>query len=251
VLPLDGAVLFPGGRLQVTVRQPRLLALVEEAVRDHVEVAVVAQRQAGVQDATVEDLYRVGTAARVVNVSTRGSSGCVLELSGVRRVKLVDFVQKTPYLRARVAQVADAGDGAELDKRAEQLKARGVRALRLGPEGQAQLDEVRHPGQLADVLAQLSDAPVEVKQALLEDVELRSRLKKAELLLAAARPAASGGRRPPPGRHLVSYGLASALLGGHLAVTRPDWHQPLYAALYAALAVAGLNFLVELRRWSR
>jgi hypothetical protein len=70
------------------------------------------------------------------------------------------------------------------------------------------------------------------------------------VILSAQRKAA-GGRRPAPGRHLLSYALASALLGWHLAVTRPDWHQPLSGALYAALAVAALNFAVELWRYSR
>ncbi|HLL54282.1 MAG TPA: LON peptidase substrate-binding domain-containing protein, partial [Myxococcaceae bacterium] len=207
-------------------------------------------RQGGVLDASVEDLYRVGTSARVVSVSTRGANGCVLELSGVRRVKLVDFVQRSPYLRARVAPLQDAGDGVALDKRAAQLKAAGARALRLDGEGQAQLREVRHPGQVADVLGQLADAPVEVKQALLEEVRLSARLKKAQRLLHAGRKAA-GGSRPLPGRHLLSYGAASALLGVHLALTRPDWHQPLSGALYAALGVAALNLVVELWRYFR
>ena len=136
VLPVEGVVLFPGGKLTVPVRRPGHLLLVEEALRDDQGIVLVAQRQVGVEDAGPEDLYRVGTAARVLNVANRAGGGAALEVKGVRRVRLVDDVQRSPFLRARVEALADAGGGAAVEKQAQALRAACAKLLgaERGPE---------------------------------------------------------------------------------------------------------------------
>lgn len=250
VLPVHG-VLFPGCRLEVTVNRPRLLELVEEAVREHQEIALVAQRNVSAQDVGTEDVYRVATAARVLNVSTRGSAGIALEVEGVRRVRLTDFVQKAPYLRARVTPLTETPSWPGLEKQAQALRKVGAQVLKLedkGPEAEARLRGLS-PGQLADVLAQLTVAPVGVKQRLLEETDLQARLKRTQALLGARKRALAG--RGLPGRHLLAYGFVSGVLSVQIALTRPDWHDPMGGALHGALVVAGLSFLIELFRWLR
>jgi len=251
VLPLEGLVLFPGGKLVVTVHRPSHLAMLEEAIRDHQELALVAQKRVGGEEAGADDLYRVGTAARVVNVSTRPGGTAALEVKGLRRVRIVDFVQKSPYVRARVLALPDGEGGVGVEKAAQTLRAAGAKRLRAesGPEAAARFDEIRQPGLVADAVAQLVDAPVAVKQALLEEPNVAARLKKTRRLLESQRKASQG--RGLPGRHLLSYGLVTAVLGAQVGLTRPDWHQPMGAALCGALAVSALNLLVELWRWLR
>ena len=60
ILTLRNTVLFPGSIVPLGIGRPKTVRLVEESIKENGLVAVVAQRDADVDDPTPGDLYEVG-----------------------------------------------------------------------------------------------------------------------------------------------------------------------------------------------
>jgi ATP-dependent Lon protease len=186
VLPLLNSVLFPMSVVPVNVGRPRSVRLVEQALA-HVGavIGVVTQRQPEVAEPTFDDLYTVGTLARVVKVIRLGRSNYSLVLNGLGRFRIVEAVQLEPFMQATVERVPERSRAnSELRQLDQQLRARTREVLELMPnlpkEAANVLDNVRGPGALADLIA--SNIPEEhasivARQRILEAFEPRARVE--------------------------------------------------------------------------
>src|SRR5580692_3442356 len=75
ILPLRNSVLFPMSVVPINVGRPRSVRLVEDLVgNESALVGVLTQRNADTVEPTFEDLYSIGTLARVVKVIRLGPS---------------------------------------------------------------------------------------------------------------------------------------------------------------------------------
>src|SRR5262245_36575105 len=69
ILPLRNSVLFPASVVPVNVGRARSVKLIEESFgRDRPTVGVLAQRASDVEDPEFDELYQLGTVARVLKV---------------------------------------------------------------------------------------------------------------------------------------------------------------------------------------
>jgi ATP-dependent Lon protease len=102
VVALRDLVFFPYVVLPILVGRRRSVAAVEEAQQSDGLVLLVAQRDPGVDDPGSTDLFRVGTVARVVQVSRLpdGTSRVVLE--GLGRARVRRLTTSTEALRGSV-----------------------------------------------------------------------------------------------------------------------------------------------------
>ena len=74
ILPLRNSVVFPASVVPINVGRPRSVRLVEDLVgQERAVVGIVSQRDAEVDEPRFEDLYDVGTVARVVKVIRLGA----------------------------------------------------------------------------------------------------------------------------------------------------------------------------------
>src|SRR5512138_2094857 len=89
ILPLRNSVLFPMSVVPINVGRPRSVRLVEQlAGEDSALVGVLTQRNADTVEPGFEDLYAIGTLARVVKVIRLGPSNYSVVLNGLGRFKL-------------------------------------------------------------------------------------------------------------------------------------------------------------------
>jgi len=181
ILPLRNSVLFPMSVVPINVGRPRSIRLVEELDQDGSLVGVVAQRDPAVVEPTFDDLYTVGTLARVVKVIRISAGSYSVVLNGVSRFHVLEAVGLEPYMRAEVRRMAD--DAAHeaspaLIQKATELREKTRQALAfmsdLPKETAAILDNVESPGALADLIAsnlpeELASVPV--RQSVLEAID--------------------------------------------------------------------------------
>ena len=73
LLPLRQAVLFPSTVMPLVVGRPSSLQIVEEAVRQQIQVGFIAQRDPAVEQPKAEHLYSVGTTADVLRIGFPGA----------------------------------------------------------------------------------------------------------------------------------------------------------------------------------
>jgi ATP-dependent Lon protease len=174
VLPLKNTVLFPSLFIPLAVGRPPSRAAVESVLQtEDKSFVVVAQRDASVEQPTLDELYGVGTRA-VVKKAGRGENALELIVQGVERVTILKAEQTEPYLKARVTVLPLPEDGGTeveaLHRAVLELAGRALELLQLPqPVNLAQLAaQARDPLQLAYLLGSMLSLDAAKEQALLE-----------------------------------------------------------------------------------
>ena len=186
ILPLRNSVVFPASVVPINVGRARSVRLVEElAGLERAVLGIVSQRDSEVDEPSFDDLFEVGTVARVVKVIRLGQQNYSVVLHGMARMRLQGQVTIEPYMRARVKRVAeDLERDVELDALGASLRESMREVLTLMPnlpkETAGILDNVRESGALADLIASnltQEQANVADKQRILETFEAKARVR--------------------------------------------------------------------------
>jgi ATP-dependent Lon protease len=186
ILPLRNSVVFPASVVPINVGRPRSVRLVEDLVGlERAVVGIVSQRDAEVDEPRYEDLYDIGTVARVVKVLRLGPNNYSVVLHGLARFQITQRSTLEPYMRARARRIPeDLERDVELDALGASLREGTRQVLSLMPnlprETAGILDNVRESGALADLIASnLSpeQASVSDKQQILETFEPKARVR--------------------------------------------------------------------------
>ncbi len=186
ILPLRNSVVFPASVVPINVGRPRSVRLVEDLVgHERAVVGIVSQRDAEADEPRFEDLYNVGTVARVVKVLRLGPNNYSVVLHGLARFEIAQHMVLEPYMRARVRRIPeDLERDVETDALGASLRE-GMRDLlslmpNLPRETAGILDNVRESGALADLIASNlapEQASVGDKQKILETFDPKSRVR--------------------------------------------------------------------------
>jgi len=189
ILTLRNTVLFPGSIVPLGIGRPKTVRLVEEAIKANGLVAVLAQRDPDIDDPVAADLYTVGCAARLVKLVKASKDNFSVVVQGLSRVRLIEFSQTLPYLKARISSIQEvSANQVEVEALTMSLKKTAREVLRLIPElppsAAELLDRVDEAGVLADLIASNLEASVEEKQTILETVELVTRMRAVLGLLS-------------------------------------------------------------------
>ena len=185
-MPLRNSVLLPMSVVPINVGRPRSVRLVEEFSDDEqTVVGVIAQRDPDVVEPTFDDLYEVGTLARVVKVIRLGQANYSVVLNGLGRFRVLKPAGLEPYMRAEIERLRPprvAND--ELEALAKDLRSRMRQVLTLLPdlpkETAGILDNVSDPGALADLIASNfpdEHAKLPERQRVLEALDPNARVK--------------------------------------------------------------------------
>jgi ATP-dependent Lon protease len=188
VIPVRGAVLFPGSVMPITVGRPRSVAAAQAAVQRELPVGLLLQRDPAIEDPAGADLYQLGTAAGVLRYLTAPDGSHHLVCQGQHRFRVLDFLPGFPFLVARVERIGESEvRTAELEARILHLKRQAQEALELlpqaPPELAAAIQSIPGGGQLADLIANVMDLEPQEKQAVLEIVDVPLRMKRVSELL--------------------------------------------------------------------
>ncbi|MCC6214013.1 MAG: endopeptidase La [Polyangiaceae bacterium] len=112
ILPLRTGVLFPAATLALTVGRPRSLAMLH-ALHVGDVIGVVPQRDGKVLEPSEDDLARVGTYARIVQVARQSDRAYRVVLEGVGRLELQRLVTADPFWTAEGAPIDETGAGSD------------------------------------------------------------------------------------------------------------------------------------------
>src|SRR6202034_1814752 len=106
ILPVGDTVLFPHAVLPLTVGRESSVQLINSLGEDKT-IVVVAQREARVDSPQPTDLYSIGTLAVVHKVVKMPNQSLFVFAEGLERVRLADFAQLSPFMRARVTTIPE------------------------------------------------------------------------------------------------------------------------------------------------
>ena len=190
VLPVRDTVLFPHAVLPLTVGRESSVQLINSLGEDKT-IVVVAQREARVDNPQPSDLYMVGTSAIVHKVVKMPNQSLFVFAEGLERVRLSEFTQLAPFMRARVSTIPEAAspDSSEIEALQRNVLTLFQQIVAGSPTLSDELSTVAlnidEPGRLVDFIASsLPSLSTPDKQDTLETLDIRVRLEKINQHLA-------------------------------------------------------------------
>ncbi|HEX8719083.1 MAG TPA: endopeptidase La [Pyrinomonadaceae bacterium] len=178
VLPLQQTTMFPGTVIPLAAGRPRSVAAVEAALATEEKllacVTVREERGSVETEATPPaDLYEAGTLVMVKRMM-RTPEGLQLIVHGTERLRVVEWVQTDPHLRARVRilpapAVRDADAVEALTRNVQALVQRALAMLpEIPPEVRNAVLSAKDPVQLSYFLGSILNLGVAQEQQMLE-----------------------------------------------------------------------------------
>lgn len=107
VLALRDAVLFPGTILPITVGREKSLKLVKALHKSSNIIGTVTQKDPAVEEPVKEDLFHIGTSARIIRLLEMPDGALTVILQGIKRFTLDEIIAEEPYLIGTVSYRED------------------------------------------------------------------------------------------------------------------------------------------------
>ncbi len=188
VLPLRGIVVYPMMWLPLTIGQERSIQMVEETLPQSRIIALVTSKDESVEEPSPEQIYEIGTAAQVHRVLKAPDGTIRLAVQGLERIRLTEFVQGKPYLRARVEVLPETlEEGLDIDGTARAVQDLFRRLVQLDSQMPDELAvmaaNVENARQLAYLVASSTRLEMEDAQQLLEMDSVQDKLLRLTQLL--------------------------------------------------------------------
>jgi ATP-dependent Lon protease len=115
VLALRNAVLFPSVIMPITVGRDKSIKLIRESYMGSRLVGAVGQFDPKIEEPGYDDLYRVGTLARVLKIFEMPDGAITVLLQGLQRFIVDEYVQQDPFFAAYIRMLID-NEPAKSDK---------------------------------------------------------------------------------------------------------------------------------------
>ncbi len=108
ILTLRSSVLFPGAITPITVGRDKSISLVRAVNAEGGVLGAVLQKESEVEDPTPDDMYKVGTAARIIKILEMPNGNLTVILNGLEKIEIQEYVSTEPYFKARVTALRDS-----------------------------------------------------------------------------------------------------------------------------------------------
>ena len=183
ILALRGMVVFPEQTVHFEVGRKKSVLALEDAMRRDQMLLLMPQRDIAVDDPDLDDLFPLGTVAKVKQVLKAQGETIRVLVTGVCRASVQELTQKEPYLFGVAAsvpdtQVADTLRARALRRDANALYAAYLETAEHPPQAiQLQMLATNDSGFLADCIAQNSSIDYKEKITLLGQLNPVRRLE--------------------------------------------------------------------------
>jgi ATP-dependent Lon protease len=188
VLPLRGVVVYPMMWLPLPIGQRRSIRLVEDILPENRMIALVSSRDEQIEEPNPDEIHPVGTAAQIHRVLKTPDGTIRLLVQGIERVRILEYVQDEPYLRARVEVIPEEmEENIELEALTRTVQELFRRLVELEPQMPDELAvmalNVQDAKQLAYLVAGSIRVTHENAQSILEMDNVHDKLKRLTQLL--------------------------------------------------------------------
>ncbi len=183
VLPLRDIVVFPHMIVPLFVGREKSVRALEDVMREDKQILLVTQKDAGLDDPAVEDLYEVGTVATVLQLLKLPDGTVKVLVEGGKRAEITGYVDNPEFFQAYGAVREDSDeDDSELEALARSVVTQFEQYIKLNkkipPEVLVSVNQIEEPAKLADTVASHLSLKISEKQELLETKLVGDRLER-------------------------------------------------------------------------
>ncbi len=189
LLPLRGVLVFPHMVLHLDVGRERSVGALDEAMIQDNKILLVAQKEARIDEPGQEDIYQMGTVARIKQMLKLPGGTIRVLVEGLSRAKIIQYTAEDPFFKVEVEEVVDDDTkNSEIEALMRSVLYQFEQYIKLSkkipPETLVTVSGVEEPGRMADLVASQLALKVPQKQEILEAISPKDRLEKLVQLLA-------------------------------------------------------------------
>jgi ATP-dependent Lon protease len=190
LLPVRDIVIFSYMILPLFVGREGSLQAINEAMSAQKLIFLATQKQASDEDPTPQDIFHVGTVAKIMRMIKLPDGRVKVLVQGLAKGIIRNFIQKGRGYQVQVERLEDLQPNettVELEALMRSVKENSEKILNLkgmaSPDVMAILEAIDETGRLADLVASNLKLKVEEAQKILETLDPAERLRRVNELL--------------------------------------------------------------------
>lgn len=192
VIALRGITLLPGMLVHFDIKRPFSIAAIQAAMEGEQLAFLVAQKNESTENPKETDLEEIGTLGMVKQILRLPGDVIRVMVSGIRRAHLDELCEYQPYLRGNITVLQEEPEMQPSEIRQKALVRNlheliGYYAAQIEKGDNAaikQLMEIENLEKLLDETAIVLPLSQEIKQSILEEVELMGRYDRIVHILS-------------------------------------------------------------------
>jgi ATP-dependent Lon protease len=181
ILPLKNTVLFPGIVTPITVGRDKSIRAVQKAYEDNRYIGVLSQKDVKIESPADQDLYRVGTVARILKLLKMPDGSTTAILQGRKRFRLDAMISDDPHMLGQITTLEYEQPKNKLEFKAllSSVRDAAKHIIELSPqipsEAVVMLKNINNDNFLLNFIASNLGIKIHEKQDLLEISNLREK----------------------------------------------------------------------------
>ncbi|MDH4100749.1 MAG: endopeptidase La [Nitrospirota bacterium] len=256
VVPVKEMVIFPGVMLPLFFTGEQAIAAINAAMRDNHLAALVAQKDANIENPGPDALYGFGTAVRIDQIVTLPEGGAKVLVEGLARIKILEFFRDGTYLKAKVEEMREFYEkslavDAVIHGALSLLKVAMALGRPLPEDVMRLIDKIENPARLADLITVYLGLKIEEQEDILETIDPLERLKKAfsylsrEVQVMQVRGKIQADVAKELGKTQKEYLLRQQMKAIQKELGEEDAHQAMVNELREKIEASGMPQTVE------
>jgi len=184
-------VVFPHMVLPLFVGREISVQAIETALAGNRMILMATQKSLEIENPEPKDIYSMGTVAMIMRMLKLPDGRIKVLIQGLTKAKIVEYVQKKPFLEVKVKKVIEpkfTGEMVEIEALMRNAKEQLEKMINLGkillPDIMVVIENVEDPGRLSDMIISNLGLKPEQAQKVLEILDPIDRLKRVNEILS-------------------------------------------------------------------
>lgn len=182
ILPLRNMIVFPYTIMHLPIGIPRSEKLIKDAIKGNKLIGLITSKNPEVEEPVPGQMHEIGTVASITRVFQSPDNSLNVIVQGVERFKVSNWIDTTPYLRAKITTAPDIiEEGVEFEAMIHSLRNLAKEVVKMSPsfpENAASfIDQIEDPKYLTYMTAANHGLGLDEAQALLEADHLKDKIR--------------------------------------------------------------------------
>jgi ATP-dependent Lon protease len=183
LLPLRGLLVYPSMVLHLDVGREKSVKALEKAMVEDNLILLCSQSEVNIEEPTQEDIFRIGTVAKVRQMLKLPNGTIRVLVEGMERAEIIEYLDNDEYYEVMAKERPEEETvDPEVDALMRTVLTQFEHYINLSkkvtPETLAAVSDIEEAGRLADVITSHLSLKIKDKQEILETIDVRKRLEK-------------------------------------------------------------------------
>jgi ATP-dependent Lon protease len=183
LLPLRGLLVYPTMVLHLDVGREKSVQALEKAMIEEHLIFLATQKDAGIDSPEEDDIYHVGTLAKVKQMLKLPNGTIRVLVEGLSRGEILSLMDQEDYASVKITvsddpQTKDLEEEALMRSLLDYFEQYIKLSKKVSAETYATISDIEEPGRMADLIASHLPLKMKDKQDVLETFHVKERLNK-------------------------------------------------------------------------